>query len=96
MVELKLSDFGLETTEEAAARREQTAQTVRKLVATGRVPAVVIGSGRSAKYLVRPADVDAVPVLPKGRPTLEPKKEAAQKPKKTRGSEKSRKKKSDS
>lgn len=68
MRELKLSDFGLETTEQAAARRGQNGATVRKLVADGVIPAVVIGAGRTARYLVRPADVDAVPVRTRGAP----------------------------
>jgi hypothetical protein len=66
--ELLLSDFGLETTEQAAARRGQSPATLRALVAKGAIPAVVVGSGRSARYLVRPADVDAVPVRGKGAP----------------------------
>lgn len=68
MRELKLSDFGLETTEQAAERRGQHPATVRKLVADGAIPAVVVGTGRSARYLVRPADVDAVPVRGRGQP----------------------------
>jgi hypothetical protein len=64
--ELKLADFGLETTEQAATRRGQSGAHVRKLVADGLVPAVVIGEGRSARYLVRPEDVDAVPVRARG------------------------------
>jgi len=66
--ELKLSDFGLETTEQAAERRGQSQQTIRNLVASGEIPAVVIGAGRSARYLVRPEDVDKVPVRGKGAP----------------------------
>lgn len=64
--ELKLSDFGLETTDEAATRRGQSQAHVRRLVADGEIPAVVIGVGRSARYLVRPTDVDAVPVRSRG------------------------------
>lgn len=66
--ELPLSDFGLETVEQAATRRGQSPATVRKLVADGVIPAVVIGTGRSARYLVRPGDVDKVPVRGKGAP----------------------------
>lgn len=60
--EIPLSEVGLETVEQAAARRGQAPATVRRLVAVGQIPAVIVGSGRSARYLVRPADVDAVPV----------------------------------
>jgi hypothetical protein len=66
--ELKLSEFGLETVEDAAGRRNQHPTTIRKLVADGAIPAVVIGTGRSARYLVRPKDVDAVPVRKPGAP----------------------------
>lgn len=66
--EIPLSEVGLETTEQAAARRGQSAATVRKLVADGLVPAVVVGTGRSARYLVRPADVDLIPLRGKGAP----------------------------
>lgn len=66
--ELDLADFGLETVERAAARRGQNRATVRLWVAKGLLPAVVLGAGRTARYLVRPADVDAVPLRGKGRP----------------------------
>ncbi len=82
MREIPLSEVGLETTEQAAARRGQSGATVRKLVADGVIPAVVIGTGRTARYLVRPADVDAVPIRVRGAPggNANAKKEEAPKP----------------
>lgn len=97
MTELSLAEFGLETTDQAALRRGQHQATVRKWVADGRIPAVVIGSGRTARYLVRIADVDAIPVRTRGAPegNANAAKESAAfaaKPTKTRAPEKSRKK----
>ncbi len=65
---IPLSEFGLATVAEAAVRRECDPSTVRRWVHTGLVPAVAIGSGRSAVYLVRLADVDSVEVRPVGAP----------------------------
>ncbi|MDY3555283.1 helix-turn-helix domain-containing protein [Gemmata sp. JC717] len=80
--EIPLSEVGLETTEQAATRRGQSPATVRKLVADGLVPAVVVGAGRAARYLVRPCDVDAVPIRGKGAPggNANAKKEVAETP----------------
>ena len=86
--ELPLSEFGLETVENAASRRNQHPTTLRKLVAVGVMPAVVVGAGRSARYLLRPADVDALPVKTPGRPTGT----KDSKPRKSRASRHSKKK----
>ena len=93
--ELSLADFGLETTEQAAARRGQSGPTVRRWVAKGYIPAVVVGTGRTTRYLVRIADVDAVPVREPGAPPgnqFARKKVADEKPRKTSTPEKSRRK----
>lgn len=90
--ELSISEFGLETTEQAAARRGQHPATLRQLVADGTIPAVVLGAGRTRRYLVRPADVDAVPVRGRGAPAKNAnaaKKGSREKPKKIRAPNKS-------
>ena len=57
---IALDTLGLETVARAASRRGQHPTTVRRWVASGLLPAVVVGRGRSAVYLVRVADVDAI------------------------------------
>lgn len=72
MQELNLSDFGLETLAAACARKGWAVPTAQKWVQKGLLPVVVIGTGRSAKHLVRPRDVDAFTPPPRGRPALTP------------------------
>lgn len=94
MREFLLSTVGLETTEQAATRRGQHPATVRNWVATGKLAAAVIGRGRTARYLVRIADVNAVPIREAGAPEGNQfaRKEPAPKPTKKRASRKSGKK----
>lgn len=68
LIKLDLANFGLETTEQAATRRGQHPATVRKWVADGILPAVPIGKGRTTRYLVEPAVVDAIPIRERGAP----------------------------
>lgn len=56
--EITLADLGLETCGRAAARRGCDPATVRRWVSLGWIPAAVVGSGRTAVYLVRVSDVD--------------------------------------
>jgi excisionase family DNA binding protein len=65
---IPLSDFGLEDTETAAKRLGVDPSTVRRWVRRGELPTVPIGTGRSAKYLVRIADVDTFQPNPVGAP----------------------------
>lgn len=68
MRELPLSDFGLETISGACARKGWVVATAQKWVQRGLLPVVVVGSGRSAKHLLRVADVDAFVPPSRGRP----------------------------
>jgi hypothetical protein len=68
MRELPLSDFGLETIASACARKGWVVTTTQKWVQRGLLPVVVVGSGRSAKHLLRVADVDGFTPPPRGRP----------------------------
>ena len=92
--EFPLSECGLETTEQAATRRGQHPATVRNWVNKGKIAAAVIGAGRTARYLVRIADVDAIPILEPGAPEGNQfaRKSEAPKPVKTSTPQKSRKK----
>lgn len=68
MRELPLSEFGLETLAAACARKGWVTATAQKWVQRDLLPVVVVGSGRSAKHLVRVADVDAFVPPVRGRP----------------------------
>lgn len=65
---ITLAELGLCTVEEAAAKRGCDPATVRRWASRGEIPCVVVGTGRSAKYLLRVADVDAFTPAPRGRP----------------------------
>lgn len=73
-----LSKFGLETIESAANRKGVAATTMRRRVQLGQIEAIAIGSGRSMKYLVVIASVDAFAPAPVGAP--EGNQNAARKP----------------
>lgn len=94
MTVIPLSSFGLISVEDAARRRNCDPSTVRRWASRGEIPVVVVGSGRSAKFLLRIADVESfVPGTvgaPKGNANA--KKEPAPKPTKTRARKESGKK----
>ncbi len=56
---IPLAELGLVTVEEAARMKSCDSTTVRRWARRGELPVVVVGSGRSAKYLLRKSDVDA-------------------------------------
>lgn len=68
MREIALSEFGLEPLADACVRKGWVQRTAQKWVQDGHLAAAVVGAGRSAKYLVRTADVDAFTPPPRGRP----------------------------
>lgn len=68
MIEIPLSAFGLETVAEACERMNWRATTVQKWVRADLLPVVVIGAGRSAKFLLRSEDVDHFKKPAMGRP----------------------------
>lgn len=66
MREIPLSEFGLVTVAEAVAAKGWAAKTVQNWINAGLLPAVVIGAGRSARFLLRRSDVDAFTAPPRG------------------------------
>lgn len=66
MREIPLSEFWLVTVAEVAAARGWAPKTVQNWVNAGLLPAVVIGAGRSARFLLRQTDVDAFTPPPRG------------------------------
>jgi hypothetical protein len=68
MQEIPLSTYGLETVAEVCQRKKWSAKTVQNWVNAGLLPAVVIGAGRSAKFLLRTEDVNSFTPPPRGRP----------------------------
>jgi hypothetical protein len=74
--ELSLSEFGLELVSDACARKGWSAKTVQNWIGAGLLPAVVLGTGRGATFLVRIKDVDAFQPPPRGRPPKEKPKKA--------------------
>lgn len=67
MGELSLDSLGLLTLAEAAARREVSTRTVERWVRAG-LDHLVVGEGRTRRYLFRVADVDAYTPNPRGAP----------------------------
>jgi excisionase family DNA binding protein len=68
MNRLALAEFGLMTVDEAAALRGCDPSTVRRWASRGEIPVLVVGEGRSAKFLLRKADVEAFAPNPVGAP----------------------------
>jgi hypothetical protein len=64
--QISLSEFGLETVADVVARKGWAPKTVQNWINAGLLPAVVIGAGRSARFLLRTADVDAFAPPPRG------------------------------
>lgn len=91
---IPLSEFGLVSVEEAARLRNCDPSTIRRAASRGDLPCVVVGAGRSAKFLLRKTDVEAFEARPRGAPVGNQfaKKEPAPKPAKTSTPKKSRKK----
>jgi hypothetical protein len=86
--EIPLSEVGLLSVADAAARKGVALRTFQKWVQDGLVPAVVAGGGMRAVHLFRPADVDAavpptrgaprkVKSLPARKPAAKPRKRKA-------------------
>lgn len=94
MNELCLSEFGLETVEDAARRRNRSVEAVRVWIRSGAIPVLIVGAGRSARFLVRVRDVDGYQPAPRGAPTgnANAKKESSESLEKTGARKKSRKK----
>lgn len=78
MREIPLSEFGLVTVADVCAARGWASKTVQNWIRAELLPVVVIGSGRSAKFLLRESDVKAFVPPARGRPAA--KKPAAKKP----------------
>src|SRR5262245_52930792 len=67
--ELPLSDFGLMTVAQACEAKGWTPTTVSRWVRAGLIPAVVIGTGKGALFLLRRSDVAEFTPPARGRPT---------------------------
>jgi excisionase family DNA binding protein len=81
MREIPLSELGLISVADAAARMGCTVRSVQRWIALGNLAAAVAASGNRRTYLLRIADVDAFQVRPVGRPRKElPTKAAGRKP----------------
>jgi excisionase family DNA binding protein len=63
-----LADVGLMSVEEAAAVKGCDPSTVRRWASRGDIPVIVVGTGRSAKFLLRKTDVDGFTPGPVGAP----------------------------
>lgn len=70
MKSLDLSEFGLCDVAGACAIRGWSPKSVQNWVRSGLLPALVIGSGRGATFLLRVADVQAFVTPPRGRPKI--------------------------
>lgn len=68
MREIPLSDVGLMTVEEAASVKGCDPSTVRRWASRGDIPVIVVGAGRSRKFLLRKTDVDGFTAPPVGAP----------------------------
>jgi hypothetical protein len=77
VIEIPLAQFGLETVAEACDRKGWAHRSVQNWINGDLLPCVVIGVGKSAKYLVRKTDVDAFVPPPRGRPPTKPNEQAA-------------------
>lgn len=105
-VRFELAEVGLISVKDAAERRGWSVKSVQNWIAAGLIPCAVAGGGMRTVFLLRLADVDAFTEPPRGRPAgtknapggmrgdapRQPPLNPAPKPRKTRGSEKSRKK----
>ena len=58
ILEIPLSDHGLETVERAAERKEWGVRSLQNWIVGGLLPAVCISEGKRRTYLLRPKDVD--------------------------------------
>lgn len=73
VVAIPLADLGLLTVEDAAAAHGRGVRAVQRWIADGDLPAVVIGGGNRAVYLLRKSDVARFTPPERGRPPLEEK-----------------------
>lgn len=71
---IPLSSYALETVPEVCERKGKgwSASTVQNWIHAGLLPVVVVGSGRSAKFLLRTEDVDQFTPPARGRPPVKP------------------------
>lgn len=65
---IPLSDLGLLSVDDAAARVGRNRSVVGHWIRTGRLPVVEAGSGNRLVYLIRAADLDAMIEPTRGRP----------------------------
>jgi|GEM_PF-2955395 len=82
MREIPLSEFGLMTVADVCAEKGLAPKTVQNWINAGLLPVVVVGSGRSAKFLLREEDVKAFTPPARGRPAKEKSDPKKGKPKK--------------
>jgi hypothetical protein len=68
MREIPLSDVGLISVDDAAARRKVNERTIRLWIQAGLLPVIVVGAGKRATYLLRAADVTAFTAPRRGAP----------------------------
>lgn len=72
MNEIPLSRVGLLTVPETAEQLGRSIRGVQKLIADGRIPVVIAGTGRRIVYLIRAVDVKKFTPPPRGRPVSQP------------------------
>lgn len=73
MKEFSLSEHGLETVADACARKGWAARSVQNWINAGLLSVAVVGSGRTRKFILRKADVDAFVLPTRGAPRKTPK-----------------------
>ncbi len=66
--EIPLSEFGLEMVAGVAARKGWSEKAIQNWIRAGLLPAVVLGTGRGATFLVQTSDVEKFVTPPRGRP----------------------------
>jgi hypothetical protein len=81
---IPLASLGLETVAEVSARKGAgwSVKIIQVRIRAGELPVVVVGEGRSAKFLLRTKDVDAYTPPGQGARTDRPKPKRA--PRKTK------------
>jgi hypothetical protein len=82
MIEIPLSDMGLISVDDAAARRHVNERTIRMWIEKDLLPVIVVGKGKRASYLLRAADVTTLVAPARGAPrgNRNAKKDAAESP----------------
>lgn len=72
VAKIPLESLGLVSVEWAAAHHGCDVRAVQRWVTTGRLPAVVAGSGNRVSYLLRRVDVEGMSPPARGRPKKPP------------------------